>query len=266
MMHARSYLYVPGDNPRFLAKVEESKADAIILDLEDSVKPENKVLAEEMIREFLNHTKHPRTMVRVEPSRLRHISDLVNHQKIDRIVLPKVDISDDLEVFNEINHSLKPIHALIESPLGLENLNHIASQENVVSLGIGEADFFAKISLTQKAHPNLLSYVRSKIVVVSAAFGLNPPIAPVSSNYKDSQKFAEETEDLLSWGYWGRACIHPSQVEIANQIFTISSEVRSRAEEIMKALIASKSGATVDSDGAMIDEAHIRWAARILEF
>lgn len=264
-MLSRSYLYVPADNQRFLGKSAESNADVLILDLEDSVKEERKEIAEGMLREFLNIESEKNLYLRVEPRRISQICDLINHPKISRIVMPKSNIAIALESLNKFNESNKPIHALIESPIGLENINQIAQSKNVVSLGIGEADFYSTLSLSDRIHRDLKSFVRGKLVVTSAAYGLNPPIAPVSSNFTDKDAFRRESEELLDWGYWGRACIHPDQVEIANEVFTIGADVKSKAEKILEVMQSSSAGATTDSDGAMIDKAHVTWATRILE-
>lgn len=101
--------------------------------------------------------------------------------------------------------------------------------------------------------------------MTSAAYDLNPPVAPVSTRYKDSTTFSNESKEFLNWGYWGRACIHPAQVEIANEVFSISSELLTEAREVLELLSNSKQGATTDKEGEMIDLAHLRRAKRILE-
>lgn len=260
----RSYLYVPGDNTRFLAKIATSSADAIILDLEDSVKTEAKSVAENTLHEFLASSDHKNLMLRVEPSRLREAEDLINHPKITKIYLPKADSQQVIDNLNLMNHSHKPIHALIESSLGLEKITEIAQAQNIQSLGIGEADFFAEIALTEEVHANLKSFVRSRVVIASSAYNLLPPVAPVSSNFADLTAFQQETREFLRLGYWGRACIHPAQIDIANEIFAIDPDLRSRAEFIVNALEQSNGGATVDRDGRMIDAAHLKWAWRYL--
>lgn len=261
-MLMRSYLYVPGDNQKFLDKAESSNADAIILDLEDSVKHDAKEIAENTLREFLKSTNRNNLILRVEPSRIASISDLINHPKISKIYLPKADSKQAIDSFNQQNSAKKPIHALIESPAGLEKISEIASAENVQSLGIGEADFFAEIAISGQVHESLKSYVRSKVVIASAAYKLQPPVAPVSSNFKDLAKFEEETREFFAMGYWGRACIHPAQVDIANSIFTPDEKLKSKAEFIINALEKASSGAAVDDEGKMIDAAHLRWAQR----
>lgn len=264
-MLARSYLYVPGDNSRFLNKASESNADVVILDLEDSVKLENRAIAENMVRDFLEGTNRDKIHLRIEPTRLSSLVDLINHVRISKIVLPKVESAIEVEEFNQINKFNKPLHVLIESPRALENISAIAQAKNVRSLGIGELDFFSNISLFQDVHMSLKSVIRSKLVITSAAYGLNPPVAPVSINFKDRASFMNESKEFLQWGYWGRTCIHPTQVEIANEVFSISSELKVEAREILESLRVSKLGATTSKEGAMIDQAHLRWAARILE-
>ncbi len=263
-MQARSYLYVPADNQRFLDKIEDSKADAIILDLEDSVKAEAKSTAERMLREFLNTSHHKNLLLRVEPTRLKEQSDLINHAKIKKIYLPKAETMRSIQELNEVNNSNKPIHALIESALGIESLAEIAKSNNVKSMGIGEADLFAELSISGQTHPDLKSYVRSKLVIASSAYGLLPPTAPVSSDFRDLTSFESETREFLKMGYWGRACIHPSQIEITNTVFASNPELEQRARNIVQALENSNGGATVDDQGKMIDAAHLKWAKKYL--
>lgn len=260
----RSYLYVPADNQRFLEKVEESKADAIILDLEDSVKAEAKLAAEESLRNFLAITTRKNLFLRIEPSRIQEQTDLINHKKITKIYLPKANSRGAIDNLNLHNQSQKPIHALIENASGLENISEIATAKNVTSLGIGEADFFSEISLSGEVHQSLKDFVRSRVVIASSAYNLQPPVAPVSSNFKDLDVFAAETREFLALGYWGRACIHPSQVEIANEIFALDEKLVIKAQNIVESLSESSKGAVTDANGSMIDAAHLKWANRYL--
>lgn len=260
----RSYLYIPADNQRFLEKADSSNADAIILDLEDSVKFEAKEAAEDSLRNFLSTTTRKNLLLRVEPSRINQQVDLINHAKISKIYLPKANSRSAIDELNSNNQANKPIHALIENAAGLENISDIATAKNVTSLGIGEADFFAGISLSSEVHPALKNYVRSKIVIASSAHSLQPPVASVGSNFKDLDTFAAETREFFSLGYWGRACIHPAQVDIANEIFTADSNLVAKAQDIIASMENAPGGAATDSQGTMIDAAHLKWAQRYL--
>ncbi len=263
-MQMRSYLYVPGDNQKFLDKIADSEADVIILDLEDSVKLEAKSNAEQMLKDFLASTNHPNLLLRVEPSRLKQQSELINNPKIKKIYLPKSESTQSIQELNSFNDSNKPIHALIESASGIEAIDQIAKSKNVQSMGIGEADLFAQLSISGQMHPNIKNYVRSKLVIASSAYDLLPPTAPVNSDFKNLTSYEEETKEFLEMGYWGRACIHPTQVDIANKVFTPNPELKARAESIINALEHSNGGATVDEQGKMIDAAHLKWAKRYL--
>ena len=91
-----------------------------------------------------------------------------------------------------------------------------------------------------------------------------PPIAPVSTNFIDLHEFEAECSELRSMGYWGRACIHPAQVEIANKVFMADEAKLEEAQKIVEILEGSQAGAEVALDGTMIDAAHLRWARNYL--
>lgn len=263
-MLPRSYLYVPADNDRFLEKAKDSAADVIILDLEDGVAQAKKSIAREKALTYLNSTSKP-TALRVDADDFTNLSDLINHPNLSLVFLPKVSSQQDIEKFLATTHSTKLINALIETPQGLKKIDEIAATKPVSSIGIGEADFFANIVLGEKPHATLKNYVRATLVIASAAAQLHPPIAPVSSNFKDLTAYESETLELRAMGYWGRSCIHPSQVEIANKVFSADPDQLKKAREIITKLENSSSGALTDSDGEMIDAAHLRWARAYLD-
>ena len=264
-MLMRSYLYVPSDNEKFLEKAEDSPADAIILDLEDSVKKDAKSRAEENIRQFLQNTNRQHLMIRLDPLRISYVEDLINNPKISKIFLPKVDSVRAIDLLNLHNSENKPVHALIESPLGLANLEEIAKTRNVSTLGVGEADFFAETVMSVSANKALIDFVRSKVVLTSAALNLLPPIAPVSSNFKELEIYRNDSQELLTMGFWGRACIHPAQVEIANSVFRVDPLLLRKAHHIVQSLREGTRGALVDDEGKMIDAAHLRWAEKYIK-
>lgn len=263
-MLPRSYLYVPADNDRFLEKAKDSEADLIILDLEDGVSQTNKVIAREKALAFLNSSTRPAAL-RVDADDISQLTELTQHENLSLIFLPKVSSKEDIVNFTKATGSHKSINALIESPQGLKKIDEIATAEYISSIGIGEADFFATIVLGEKPHATLRNYVRATLVIASAAAQLQPPIAPVSSNFKDLTAYEAETRELRAMGYWGRSCIHPAQVDIANKVFSADPEQLAKAREIIAKLENSSKGALTDSDGEMIDAAHLRWARSYLD-
>jgi citrate lyase subunit beta/citryl-CoA lyase len=102
------------------------------------------------------------------------------------------------------------------------------------------------------------------MVFASAAAEINPPVAAVSTNFKDLAAFRESTIEFKEWGYFGRACIHPDQIEIANEVFTLKSEEIQAAQDIIDRLVAAGGGVALDAQGRMIDEAIAKIARRTL--
>nr|WP_235735418.1 hypothetical protein [Nocardioides alcanivorans] len=109
-----------------------------------------------------------------------------------------------------------------------------------------------------------LLWVRSQIVVASAAAGIAPPIAPVSTDFRDLDALRTSTEALARLGFVGRACIHPAQVAVVNDVFTPGEEVVAEARDVLAAMAAAGSGIALDSRGRMLDEAVARQARLVL--
>jgi citrate lyase subunit beta/citryl-CoA lyase len=259
-----SYLYVPADNSRFLEKAENSEAHAIILDLEDGVSSERKDLARENAYSFLEKTNRAYVALRVNLEAVQREKHLANQPKVRKVFLPKVNSAQVVRDFLTGSQCRKDLAVLIESAAGLQQINEIACIDQVQSIGLGEADLFADIVLGEQPHISLKNYARAQLIFASAAHSKIPPIAPVSTNFIDLEKYEAETIELRSMGYWGRACIHPSQVTIANQVFRRDEGKLEEARKIIEILQESQSGAEVALDGTMIDAAHLRWAKNYL--
>ena len=101
-------------------------------------------------------------------------------------------------------------------------------------------------------------------VFASAAAGIHPPLAAVSVNFKELEPFRESTQAFKEWGYFGRACIHPNQIEIVNQVFTPNSEDLAEAKDVLDRLEKAGGGVALDSKNRMIDEATAKIARRTL--
>jgi len=261
---ARSYLYVPADNSRFLEKAETSLADSIILDLEDGVKNEKKQEARDKALAFLTQTQRNNFVLRVNPGSYEEEAELINHPKVKKIFLPKVEEVAAIELFLEETGAQNEIVVFIESARGLININDIAAQKSVTSIGLGEADLFSDVVLGEPPHPQLRNYARSKLIFACAAFAKSTPIAPMSPNFLDLEALRNECIELRSMGYWGRACIHPAQIETVHEVFSADPRKIEEAEKIIEILGESGSGAEVALDGSMIDAAHFRWAKNYL--
>lgn len=269
----RSYLYVPGDRPDLLAGAFERSADALIVDLEDSVVSANKGRARASVAECISNLgdKQRRTEVWV---RVNSTTELLAHDlhalnkspAIAGISIPKIDGPEILSAIEgELGGSWSVI-ALIESALGLLAAPQIAAMPRVTRLALGEVDLMAELGVTQDPQWALAS-LRMQLVVASAAAGIEAPIAPVSTDFRDLDAFRISTTELQSMGFGARSAIHPDQVLVINEVFTPSEQDLVEARRIVEAAdraAGQGSGVFVDVDGQMVDEAIVRRARRQL--
>ena len=213
--------------------------------------------------------------VRVNPEKGALDSDLTAavHSNCRGIVLAKATTLSEIQNLDSLLTGLeksrgiaKPLEvsALIESAAGVFNAQAIASGPRVTRLQLGEADLRADLGTSGTAGEATTQFARSMAVFASAAAGINPPLAAVSTNFKDLDAYRKSSQDFKEWGYFGRACIHPAQIEIANEIFTPNAEELAAAQDILDRLIAAGGGVALDVKGRMIDEAIAKIARRTL--
>lgn len=280
-MIVRSWLYVPGDRSDRFDKAVQKQADAVVLDLEDAVSADKKVMARSSVAEWVRDGDHGRAQVWVRVNQgdlgLADLQEVV-WPGITGVCLPKVDhvdtISDAVAILDarEKERGLTPgsvaVVPLIESAQGLMNLTDITRAPRVVQLQVGEVDLAADLGLSGDVDTHLAP-VRSSILVASVASGITPPVGPVSTEFRNLDAFAESTRIVKGQGFVGRACIHPDQVTIVNDVFTPTASEVEAAQTLLQRLeaaIEDGSGVAIDADGRMIDEASARTARRVLAF
>jgi citrate lyase subunit beta/citryl-CoA lyase len=284
MPAARSYLYVPGDKPEVLAKALGRGADALIVDLEDAVAPGAKDEARDVVRRFLADLPaagegEVELWVRVNGDGLagRDI-EAVASPALTGFCLAKTESPDDVDAAAEAcgraedalglppgTFALAP---LLESASAVLDARAIASASpRVVRLQVGEADLRADIGVTLGQDERELLHVRSSIVLASAAAGIEPPVGPVSTNFRDLDALRDSTQALARLGYRGRACIHPAQAAVVNEVFTPSEDELAAARALVErydAALAAGEGVFTDDNGRMVDLAVVRQARRTL--
>jgi len=197
---------------------------------------------------------------------------------ITGVCLPKVDDADTIhaavevivaaEMERAIDEGSVAVVPLIESAVGLENLREITRGPRVVQLQVGEVDLAGDLGLSGDVETHLAP-IRSSILVASVAAGITPPVGPVSTEFRNLDAFGESTRIVREQGFVGRACIHPDQVTLVNDLFTPSAEEIRDAQSLLDRLEASVregSGIAIAEDGRMIDEASARAARRVLAF
>jgi citrate lyase subunit beta / citryl-CoA lyase len=248
----RTCLTVPGSNLRMLEKAAQLPADEIVVDLEDGVAPADKDSA----RENLGAARARGTLaVRINgvgtPWFERDLAAVVELQP-DVVVLPKAEL-DHLELLEGI-----ALEVQIETARSLVDVDEIATR-GVEALVFGPGDFAASLGvpvLTIGAGAS--EYALARIAVAARAAGIQPIDGPYAV-LDDDAGLRAAAERALAFGYDGKWCIHPRQLEIVNDVFTPSPEQLERAERIL----AAAEGATT-LDGEMVDPATKRLAEGVI--
>lgn len=277
----RSYLYVPGDQPGKLAGAFGRGADAVIVDLEDAVAPAGKAAARDEVARWLRDLRRPpgvEVWVRVNPGRAGHEDTAaVVAPALTGVVAAKTETAGDLVALDAALREAEAaagvaagsvqVVPLLESAAAVLAADGVARAPRVRRLQVGEADLRADIGVTPGDDERELLHVRGHLVLVSAARGLEPPVGPVSTDFRDLARLRASTEALARMGFVGRACIHPAQVGVVNDVFTPDAEAVARARALVERFdraMAAGSGVLVDDDGRMVDEAVVRQARRLL--
>jgi citrate lyase subunit beta / citryl-CoA lyase len=257
----RSYLFAPGHNAKLLHRVFEAGADAVMLDLEDAVPPAAKDTARAMVAEAL--ADRP-AWVRVNAARTELCeADLAAVGRLAfGIRIPKTESADDVRWVAERAPG-KPIICAIESARGVLAAAEIASVLGVRHLAMGGVDLQHDLSA---GNGNLQTlYVRSHLVVVSRAAGLEPPIDSVWPRLEDEAGLREQAEFARSLGFFGKSAIHPRQLPVLHEVFTPSERELGWAREVVAAFEAAGGAALRLPGGEFVDLPVAQRARRLLE-
>jgi len=269
-MPAHSYLYVPADREDRLRRAGTRGADALIVDLEDAVPENRKDLAREIVRRWLPTAgARPSIWVRLNsgPQRQADLDALRGLPGIAGFLLAKTAARAEVEEVAralDAQRSTARLAPVLESAAAVLDARDIASAPRVRRLHLGEADLRAELGITPGPDETELLWVRTQVVLVSAAAGLEAPAGPVATNYTDLDALRHTSQILRRLGFAGRACIHPAQVPVVNDVFATSAAELAAARDLVARLDAAGGAATVDAAGQMIDEAVARRARRLL--
>ncbi|MGB6054101.1 MAG: CoA ester lyase [Burkholderiaceae bacterium] len=262
MNHAlpRSYLFVPGDRPERFDKACAAGADAVIVDLEDAVAPDNKAAARAAVANWLSPA-HP-VLLRINGADSEWFADdlqLCRQPGVGGIVLPKAEHSTVLQQLTAA-HPGVAILPLIETAQGFWNAAQLARGPGVQRLMFGSIDF--QLDLGIEGDDDALLYFRSQLVLVSRLGEIGAPVDGVTTALGDGRQLQADTERARRLGFGGKLCIHPAQVAAVNRHFSPSDDEVAWAERVLAAAQASQ-GAAVALDGKMIDRPVILRAQRI---
>jgi malyl-CoA/(S)-citramalyl-CoA lyase len=301
----RSELAVPGSNPAMFEKAANSAADVVFLDVEDAVAPDDKAQARKNIIQGLNDIDWGRksTMVRINGLdthyMYRDVVDIVEAcPRLDMILIPKVGTAADVYAIDMMVTQIETamgrtkrigFEVLIETALGMANVEAIAqSSKRLEAMSFGVADYAASTRarttviggvnkdsgvLTDRDADGNREYfwtdpwhaAQTRMMVACRAYGLRPIDGPFG-DFSDPDGYVAAANRAAVLGYEGKWAIHPSQIALANQVYTPSEAEVTRARRIMQAMDeAAKAGkGAVSLDGRMIDIASIRMAEALL--
>ncbi|MBM3595558.1 MAG: CoA ester lyase [Alphaproteobacteria bacterium] len=274
-MRLVSMLFVPGDRPERMEKALGSGADALILDLEDSVSAANKQMAREGIAAFLDRPRTGVTLfVRINPLQGDMARDdlaAVMPHGPDGICLPKAEgLSSIRELESLIGDAPCAIFPLVtETPLAMFRLGEYAGASNrICGLTWGAEDLPAAIGATQARNPDgtftpPLELARSMTLFAAHAAGVEA-IETISPDFRDLDALRRYAERAAADGFSGMMAIHPAQVPVINAAFTPSAETVAHAQAVVEAFAAAPGAGVLSIDGQMIDAPHLKQAQRTL--
>ena len=292
----RCELAVPGSNPNMFEKALKSGVDFVFLDLEDAVAPDDKIQARKNIIEAINDLDWKGNGVSLSVRingldtqyMVRDVVDLVEQagHKIDTILVPKVGVYSDVYMVEamlnqlEMQQGLKNkigIEALIETALGMANVENIAysgSAGRLEALHFGVADYAASnrarttnIGGLNPDYPgDQWHSAISRMTVACRAYGLRPIDGPFG-DIKDPDGYKLAARRAAALGIEGKWAIHPTQVDLANEVFTPPFTEVEKAKRILSALdeAAAQGKGAAALDGRLIDAASARMANNVVE-
>jgi citrate lyase subunit beta/citryl-CoA lyase len=273
LVQPRSWLFVPADSERKIAKALDSEADAIIFDLEDSVAPANKGAARDILKQLPKRSGAPQLWIRINPLGSEFHKDdlhLIRVAEIHGIVLPKAESGADVTQLAHRTGSI-PIHAIVTetaaSLFGL--LSYRDPKSPLAAMSWGAEDLSAALGASSKYDKSgdlsfTYKLARSLCLAGAVAAGVQP-VDGVFADFGDEKGLNSEAEAARREGFTGKLAIHPAQVPVINAAFTPSREEVSQAEEIVAAFEAQPNAGVLSVRGRMVDRPHLLQARRVLE-
>ncbi len=283
----RSALFVPGDNEKKLAKALGCGADALIVDLEDSVAPSAKAAAREIAARFLRSARsqpsRPRLFVRVnalDDPAIDDDLDAVMPAAPDGIVLPKSlggasiqHLSVKLAVHEALcgltDGATRIIAIATESARAFFGMNTYADcSARLEGLAWGGEDLSADLGAEANRLPGGAyagPYILARnLTLIAACAARVTPIDSVFADFRDANGLREEAMAAARDGFCAKLAIHPAQIPIIHAAFTPSAEAVAQAQAVIAAFDASPGAGVVALDGAMLDRPHYIRAMRLL--
>ena len=289
----RSELAVPGSSPKMFEKALNSNADYIFLDLEDAVSPNDKIEARknviDAIKQLNWRDKGKTISIRINGLdthyMYRDVIEIIEEvgDKVDTLLIPKVGSASDVYMvdcmLNQIEQNRKfknniGLECLIETALGMSNIKSIAtSSSRLEALHFGVADYAASMrartvvigGLNPDYPGDQWHHGLSTLVMTCRSFGLRAIDGPFG-DFNDTAGYLNAAKRAAAIGFEGKWAIHPSQIDLANEVFSPPEDEVNKAKRILEELnkAAAEGKGAAQLDGRMIDAASARMAENIV--
>ncbi len=276
----RTLLFTPANGGSKVVKAFASAADGVILDLEDAVAVSEKPAARQAAISALAGPRGRMALVRVNALSTPFCFDdlmAIAPARPDEIVLPKVESASDVLTAGWVLAQMEARHGLPEGGIGLVPIletaagiaaaAEIAKAPRVRRIMFGAVDLALDMDLDLDDDAGPMAQARFAVAIASRCAGLPGPVDTAFVDFKSTERLRATATSARAMGYTGKACIHPAQIEVVNQIFSPREAEIGRARRIVAAFDAAErvGSAAVALDGAMIDYPVVLKARRLLQ-
>jgi len=281
----RSWLFIPGDSEKKLAKGATTGADALIIDLEDAVAPARRPIARELTRDYLRSADRSicQLYVRINPldgaDALLDLAGIIEG-KPDGLILPKAETVADsdrlgyyldaLEVAGGIEQGNTKIFPIVtETPGAMLTLDGYQSvNPRVVALAWGAEDLSAAVGASTNKDENgdlTAPYILARSLCLMAAYAAGvQAVDTVYTDFRDDDGLRTSSNQARRDGFTGKIAIHPNQVGIINDAFTPSADDLTHAHAVIDLFAENPDAGTLSLDGKMLDKPHLTQAERVI--
>lgn len=272
----RSVLYMPGANARALAKARTLDCDAIIFDLEDAVAPDQKSMARTQVVTAINAGGYgPRELV----ARVNSLDgawgqddlNAVAATDISAVLIPKVESAEHIlqavDALAAAGAGDKRLWLMIETPRAVLNVHRFADHPAVDTLVLGTSDLVAQLRARHTPDRSNLSVALQQCVLAARALALDV-LDGVHLDYLNLDAFRAACEQARDIGFDGKTLIHPTQIDVANEVFGVTPaqlEHAAQVLEVWQEALDNGSGVAV-LDGQLVENLHVEEAERVLAF